>query len=219
MHKLYIVWALVLAISLVQLGCKKNVSHQGSSNYDAAVEQSIVEVEPSDNLDASESTDELEDSKTTKVTDDPVINEEVTNEQSEKKQPSAIKKKRPPVRKKKKYAKMTFDSVIHHLPSIIEGDNFKYKFQFRNTGDIPLSIKSADASCGCTMPSYPFVDIAPGDKGTIGVDYFSVNKDGAQVAEITLKANTYPSETTLKMLFDVTPRPEEGSETKDSLSN
>lgn len=115
-----------------------------------------------------------------------------------KKKKTILKKKKSP-----KYAKIEFDSIVHRLPAIIEGDKFKDEFHFKNTGEVPLTISFATASCGCTLPSYPFLDIAPGDSDVIRVEYNSVGKDGPQEAEITVSANTYPKEMTLKMIFDV----------------
>jgi len=127
----------------------------------------------------------------------------------------------PPSRKKKKivFAEMTFDSLIHHLPPITEGDRFTEQFKFVNEGEVPLSIKSADVTCGCTTPEFPFLDIAPGDSGVISVQYYSINKEGRQEAEVTLKANTYPRTTRLKMIFDVMPKVDSSKTTvvKDSM--
>lgn len=129
--------------------------------------------------------------------------EEKSAPKSEKKA-TAKKKKKP----RKKYAKIEFDSVVHRLPAITEGDKFKDEFHFTNSGEIPLTITFATASCGCTLPSYPFLDIAPGDSDVIRVEYNSVNKDGPQEAEITVSANTYPKEMILKMVFDVNAKEE-----------
>ena len=40
-----------------------------------------------------------------------------------------------------------------------------------NTGNTPLVIKQAIASCGCTVPSYTKKPIEPGEKGEIKVTY------------------------------------------------
>ena len=117
--------------------------------------------------------------------------------------PSKQKKAATKRKKAPKFAKIEFDSIVHRLPQVTEGDKFKDEFHFKNTGDIPLTISFATASCGCTLPSYPFLDIAPGDSDVIRVEYNSVGKDGPQEAEITVTANTYPKETILKMIFDV----------------
>lgn len=121
------------------------------------------------------------------------------NATSKKKKVTSKKKKKAP----KKYAKIEFDSVVHRLPTITEGDKFKDEFHFKNSGEIPLTITFATASCGCTLPSYPFLDIAPGESDVIRVEYNSVGKEGPQEAEITVSANTYPKEIVLKMVFDV----------------
>ncbi len=51
-------------------------------------------------------------------------------------------------------------------------------FTFINTGSEPVSITSARASCGCTMPSYPTSSIAPGDSGFITVSYDPAGRPG-----------------------------------------
>lgn len=138
--------------------------------------------------------------------------EEVSPKSTAPSKPKKVKKK------PKKLAKITFDSVVHRLPDVIEGDNFKHEFVFENTGEVPLSIKEAKASCGCTTPTFMFLDIAPGEKSKISIDYFSVNKFGPQEAEVEIKANTWPSTTKLTMLFNVLPREnEEKKAEKDSL--
>ena len=133
--------------------------------------------------------------------------------------PESRPKKTTKKKKPRKFAEISFDSVIHHLPAVKEGDKFKNEFFFTNTGEIPLTIKEASSSCGCTTPSYSFLDIAPGKQSSIAIDYYSVNKEGLQEAEVVIKANTNPSSTTLKMLFSVLPRDDKSKEKKDSLSN
>lgn len=113
----------------------------------------------------------------------------------------AKKTKRKP--RKKRYAAMTFDVTEYDFGEITEGDIVNYKFQFKNTGDVPLSISEANASCGCTRPDFPFIDIPPGETHYIGVTFNSVSKEGFQRPEITIKANTNPSITKLYLSGDV----------------
>ncbi len=70
--------------------------------------------------------------------------------------------------------------MIWNFGEIVEGDIIKKKFIFTNTGKAPLQIIGAEASCGCARPTAPFLDIAPGESGEIGITYNSVNKDGDQ---------------------------------------
>lgn len=44
-------------------------------------------------------------------------------------------------------------------------------FRFTNTGDEPLVITNAHATCNCTVPRYPTKEIAPGETDSILVSY------------------------------------------------
>lgn len=52
----------------------------------------------------------------------------------------------------------------------------KCVFTFTNTGDAPLVINQAVASCGCTVPKYTKTPIRPGETGTINVTYSGKGK-------------------------------------------
>lgn len=51
-------------------------------------------------------------------------------------------------------------------------------FRFVNSGDEPLLIVGARASCGCTQPSYPDEAVAPGDTSMISVTYDPSGRPG-----------------------------------------
>lgn len=121
--------------------------------------------------------------------------------------PSPTSKPKP--KPKKKLPKITYDSLLYHLPDVIEGDVIHHDIHFTNTGDAPLSISYVKPSCGCTQPSFPFLDIAPGESGVIGVDYHSVGKDGPQMAELTVTTNTIPKTSVVTLEVNVLPKPEE----------
>lgn len=125
-----------------------------------------------------------------------------------KKQP---KKTQPPPKKVAKLAEIEFEKLSHDFGEIMEGDKISHKFTFKNTGNAPLSISKANATCGCTQPSFPFIDINPGETGYIGVDYYSVNKDGPQSPEITVYTNTREDSITLTLTGIVNMQPEEDS--------
>ena len=113
-----------------------------------------------------------------------------------------LPKKRPTIA----FADPTFD-----FGEIFHADKVEHKFEFVNRGQRDLEIKSAKASCGCTTPSYPFLPIAPGESGFIGVTYNSVGKQGFQRATIRVRTNDpeHP-EVVLKLRgrVKVKPRPE-----------
>lgn len=51
-------------------------------------------------------------------------------------------------------------------------------FKFVNTGNEPVSILSARASCGCTSPKYTREAVAPGDTAVISVTYDPAGRPG-----------------------------------------
>ena len=111
------------------------------------------------------------------------------------------------VKKTKKYKpEIEFDETLYDFGEITEGDIIKHKFTFTNSGNSVLKFENASGTCGCTQPSFPFLDIAPGEKGYIGVTYNSVGKDGEQSSEITVYANTIPKTRTLYLKGKVVPK-------------
>ena len=114
--------------------------------------------------------------------------------------------------KKKGYPAIEFEKMTMVFDTIQQGDLVDYDFIFTNTGNAPLEIKSARASCGCTQPSFPFIPIEPNEQGRISVRYNSVGKEGAQNPDITVTTNINSKEIILVMEgFVVVPEKKEGS--------
>lgn len=84
-----------------------------------------------------------------------------------------------------------------------EGEIVKHIYKFKNTGDIPLVISNCKGSCGCTVPTWPKEPIGPGETGEIKVEFNSKGKPGAQRKQVTVFANTTPSETFLVIKGEV----------------
>lgn len=98
----------------------------------------------------------------------------------------------------------TFAEEEHDFGAIKEGDVVEKIFTFENTGDAPLIISSATASCGCTVPVWPKEPIAVGESGEIKVRFDSKNKPGVQNKTVTITANTYPKINRLRIKANVT---------------
>jgi hypothetical protein len=64
-------------------------------------------------------------------------------------------------------------------------------FTVKNTGDQPLTINDAKASCGCTVPRKPEKPILPGETGELEVTFTSKpNQAGQNITKtITITAN------------------------------
>lgn len=71
-----------------------------------------------------------------------------------------------------KQASIKFEKIINNFGKFSEKEPVqKCVFSFTNTGNAPLVINQAVASCGCTVPSYTKTPIKPGEKGEIKVTY------------------------------------------------
>ncbi|WP_421873767.1 DUF1573 domain-containing protein [Marinoscillum sp.] len=96
-----------------------------------------------------------------------------------------------------------FAEESHDFGSITEGEVVEHTFTFKNTGDAPLIISSATASCGCTVPDWPKEPIPVGEEGKIEVRFDSKKKPGIQNKTITITANTYPKLNRLRIKANV----------------
>ncbi len=72
-----------------------------------------------------------------------------------------------------------FGKIKHNVPAT-------HIFTVTNTGDKPLIIEFANASCGCTTPEYSKDPIMKGKTATIKVTYNAANM-GAFKKDVTVK--------------------------------
>ena len=102
--------------------------------------------------------------------------------------------------------KITFDKTTHNYGTFSEKAPVqKCVFTFTNTGDQPLVINSAVASCGCTVPKYTKSPIKPGETGTINVTYNGKGKfPGHFKKTITVRSNGTPEMVRLYIEGDMT---------------
>jgi hypothetical protein len=91
--------------------------------------------------------------------------------------------------------------------TINEGEKVQYNFKFVNAGNGDLIIKSAEASCGCTVPKFSEKPVKPGGEGEISVEFNSEGKPGAAAKNVTVRSNTNPEITTLIVKGEVIPKP------------
>jgi len=96
-----------------------------------------------------------------------------------------------------------FEQEDHDFGTINDGDIVEKTFKFTNTGEAPLIISNATATCGCTVPKWPKEPIAVGESGEIQVRFNSRNKVGIQNKTITITANTFPSVNKLRIKANV----------------
>ena len=90
-----------------------------------------------------------------------------------------------------KQADIKFDKTTMDLGKFPESNPVqKCTFTFTNTGNAPLIINQAIASCGCTVPEYTKEPVAPGKSGKINVTYNGKGKfPGFFKKTITIRTN------------------------------
>ncbi len=204
------------AVSFSFISCKSDSQHSDASNSQKeetlmSKQKAVLEKETAwdGDIESEMVKDTIEDA--TELIVDIKEEKKLTQEKiiPAKKKPA---KKKP--KAKKKLGKIVFEEKEYDFGKINEGDTITHKFMFTNQGNGPLEVLSADATCGCTRPSFPFIPVAPGEKGYIGVEYISITKEGYQKPEITVKSSGSPELTTLFLTGYVTPKPKEETAVK-----
>jgi hypothetical protein len=93
----------------------------------------------------------------------------------------------------------------HNFGNVTYPSENLYTFKFKNTGDEPLVIESAQASCGCTIPNKPDEPIMPGEIGEMDVIFRPKEGQQGQIVKkkVTVTANTEPKQTYLEISANV----------------
>lgn len=94
--------------------------------------------------------------------------------------------------------------TVYNFGKVKDGAKVVYNFRFENTGEHPLVISAASASCGCTVPEKPEHPIAPGEVATIKVVFDSKGRVGPVHKEVFVSSNAQPSFPPLILSGEVT---------------
>ena len=84
---------------------------------------------------------------------------------------------------------LTFEHTDHDFGKVPEGTMATYEFKFKNTGNQPLVIANAQASCGCTTPEWTKAPVLPGKSGVIKAVYNSAGRPGVFAKTVTVLSN------------------------------
>ncbi len=66
---------------------------------------------------------------------------------------------------------ISFKETLHDFGEIITGAEAIHYFVFTNTGESPLVVLNARASCGCMASAWPKAPVAAGAKDSLRVEY------------------------------------------------
>jgi len=87
----------------------------------------------------------------------------------------------------------SFDEYHYDFGTIKQGAVVQHSFSFTNTSDQTVKIINANASCGCTVPTYEKGRlITPGSNGKIDVEFNSAGKSGKMVKSIRIYTDATP---------------------------
>lgn len=100
-----------------------------------------------------------------------------------------------------------FASLVHDYGTILQGSDGGCEFKFENKGKTPLKLINVQASCGCTVPTWPREQIMPGKTGVIKVMY-NTNSVGSFNKSITVSSTASNSQVILQIKGNVTVKPQ-----------
>jgi len=87
-------------------------------------------------------------------------------------------------------AGISVSETTHDFGTVYEEDgNATHEFIITNTGDAPLEITRATATCGCTTPDWTKTPIEPGKTGTVKVSYMTKNRIGPISKSVSIYSN------------------------------
>lgn len=101
---------------------------------------------------------------------------------------------------------LKFNKETHNFGELSEGPIATYTFEVTNTGNTPVVITNAMASCGCTTPEWSKDPIMPGAKSQIKVGYNTNGRPNSFTKTITVTSNAENSTVVLTIKGNVTPK-------------
>ena len=102
---------------------------------------------------------------------------------------------------------MKFAKETHDFGKVEQGKPVTYVFEFKNTGADPIVINDAQASCGCTKPSFSREPVLPGKTGSISATYNAASM-GQFTKSVTVTSNAESGSMTLYLKGEVIPQKE-----------
>jgi len=135
----------------------------------------------------------------------------VSQAQTTPKESRAVKKAVAPAQEEPKSnaAEIEFVKTVHDYGVIYEGGNGECEFEFKNVGREPLVLSNVQASCGCTVPTWPREPIMPGKTSVIKVKY-NTSRIGAISKTISVMSNAEQNpKVELRIQGTVKPKQEE----------
>ncbi len=107
-------------------------------------------------------------------------------------------------RNKRTAPKIEFEKVVHNFGNVGPGTSNLCEFKFTNAGNSTLKIGEITKTCGCTPFSLAKKEYAPGESGTLKVNYFSEQLRGQTTKHLVIHSNDRENpEVTLDVKADI----------------
>ena len=85
---------------------------------------------------------------------------------------------------------ITFEKTLHDFGEVLEANgDISYEFVVKNTGNAPLVVNNATASCGCTKPVWTKEPIEAGKTGVVKATYQVKGRPGPFSKTISVYSN------------------------------
>lgn len=104
-------------------------------------------------------------------------------------------------------AKLSFAESVHEFGDITQGDRVEHVFSYTNTGTQPLILSNVQTTCGCTATNWSREPLAPGESGTITVNFNSAGKIGMQNKVVTITSNAVNNPERISITTNVLVKP------------
>ena len=96
--------------------------------------------------------------------------------------------------------KMQFEETMFDFGNLKKNTTVSTEFLFTNSGKSALNIRAVKPNCGCTVPRLEKYDYAPGESGSIKVEFNSTGRRGSQQKSIVIFSND-PSAPTQRLII------------------
>ena len=104
---------------------------------------------------------------------------------------------------KTRMPKLEFEKTHHDFGKLIQGEKVSFAYKFKNVGNATAVISAVNPGCNCTVAQFTQTPIAPGESGSVTVNFNSETKKGLVNSSIIVQANTYPADTRLTFSANV----------------
>ena len=85
--------------------------------------------------------------------------------------------------------RIAFEKISHNFGNVGMNTNHLCEFRFKNIGDAPLKINEVARVCGCTPFELKEREYAPGEIGTLRVQYYAESDLGSATKQLFISSN------------------------------